>query len=82
MILPMYYENPMEGKAYEVKNQYIFGRDFLVAPITEENLPGLNRGKVHVWLPEGTYIDFFTGMIYSGERKWICTEIFIPYRFL
>lgn len=69
LILPMYYENPMEGKAYEVKNQYIFGRDFLVAPITEENLPGLNRGKVHVWLPEGTYIDFFTGMIYSGGKE-------------
>ena len=40
-----------------------------MAPITEENLPGLNRGKVHVWLPEGTYIDFFTGMIYSGGKE-------------
>lgn len=69
LILPMYYDRPMEEMAYEVKNQYLFGSDFIVSPITKANIPEINMGKVHVWLPDGLYIDFFTGMIYSGGRE-------------
>ena len=51
-----------------MKNQYEFGTAFVVAPITTPEKAGINRGKVSVWLPEGLYMDFFTGMIYSGGR--------------
>lgn len=69
LVLPMYYEYPLEKAAYEVKNQYIFGTSLIVAPVTEPCIQGVDRGKVHVWLPEGTYIDFFTGMVYTGGRE-------------
>ena len=68
LIWPMYYTHPEEEEAYVRKNQYWFGDAFMVAPITSPNLDPINMGKVDVWLPEGTYIDFFTNMIYRGGR--------------
>ncbi|MGN0353727.1 MAG: TIM-barrel domain-containing protein [Muricoprocola sp.] len=68
LIWPMYYTHPEEEEAYQRKNQYWFGSAFMVAPITSPNLDPINMGKVDVWLPEGTYIDFFTNMIYRGGR--------------
>ena len=68
MLLPMYYEDPQERKAYEVKNQYWFGTEMIVAPITTPRIGKLNVAKVKVWLPEGIWYDIFTGVIYRGNR--------------
>lgn len=68
LMLPMYYLHPDRKEAYEVKNQYYFGSQLIVAPITTPNLPKVNQGKVKVWLPEGLYADIFTGMFYQGGR--------------
>ena len=51
------------------KNEYYFGKDFLVSPITRKQNPALHVGKVTTWLPEGSFVDFFTGVVYSGRRK-------------
>ena len=69
IVLPMYYLYPNTEEAYQVKNQYFFGTEMIVAPITTPNLPGINMGKVSAWLPEGIFIDYFTGMIYQGGRQ-------------
>ncbi|MDE7013118.1 MAG: DUF5110 domain-containing protein, partial [Kineothrix sp.] len=69
IIEPMYYEYPEEREAYQVKNQYYFGSELLVAPITTPRIPGLNVAGVKVWLPEGTWYDICTGMIYEGGRS-------------
>lgn len=68
IVIPMYYNHPDNAAAYEVKNQYYFGSETIVAPITSPNIDNINMGKVVVWLPEGTYIDYFTGLIYTGNR--------------
>jgi hypothetical protein len=68
VIQPMYYRNPEESQAYRVSNQYYFGSDMIVAPVTEKCIEHVNRAKVSLWLPEGIYIDFFTYMIYEGNR--------------
>lgn len=68
LILPMYYYDPRDWDAYRVPNEYYFGSELIVAPITSPRMAGLNRAKETVWLPEGTYIDFFSGMIYEGGR--------------
>jgi len=39
LICPMYYAYPKRSEAYEVKNQYLFGSELMVAPITEPNQP-------------------------------------------
>lgn len=69
IIRPMYYHYPEEQAAYEVKNQYFFGTELIVSPITSRKISGINRGKTEVWLPQGIYTDFFTGMQYRGGRK-------------
>lgn len=68
LVQPMYYKNSEYDEAYEVQNQYYFGSELIVCPITHPMNRKTGRGKVKAWLPEGTYIDIFNGMIYSGNR--------------
>ena len=68
LILPMYYQEPLKAEAYEVPNEYTFGSELIVAPITSPRITKLNVAKEKVWLPEGLYVDFFNGRIYEGGR--------------
>lgn len=68
MIQPMYYTHPKCSAAYEVKNQFWFGSELMVAPITEPKDPVDNLAKTTVWLPEGKWFDFFTGTRYESSR--------------
>lgn len=68
LVQPMYYAFPEIAAAYEVSNQYAFGSELIVCPITTALHPRLKRARVKAWLPGGTWIDFFTGLIYEGDR--------------
>jgi alpha-glucosidase (family GH31 glycosyl hydrolase) len=52
-----------------VPNQFMFGSVLLVAPITAPRDPKLQLGSALAWLPEGTWIDVFTGLVYAGGRQ-------------
>ena len=69
IVEPMYYEYPEEKEAYQVKNQYYFGSELIVAPITEKRAAGINMAGIKVWLPEGVWYDIYTGMMYEGGRS-------------
>ena len=66
---PMYYDHDRE-EAYKAKNQYMFGGQLLVCPVTTPAEKKLNLAKTAVWLPEGRWTDFFTGRIYQGGQ-WV-----------
>ena len=68
LIQPMYYQFPNHTQAYDVGNQYYFGSELIVAPITDGMDRSLGLAKTKVWLPEGNYIDFFQGIVYEGNR--------------
>ena len=68
LIEPMYYEYPENAEAYEVKNQYFFGSQLMVAPVTTPRIKGLNVARTKVWFPEGIWYDIYTGMRYDGGR--------------
>lgn len=68
LIQPLYYLEPEQNEAYEVKNEYYFGSELLVSPITEKQDPEAMAGKAKTWLPGGLWADFFSGMIYHGGR--------------
>ena len=68
LVVPMYYDYPEEMDSYQVKNQFMFGSELLVAPITSKRIAGLNVAEVKVWLPEGIWHDIYTGMVYDGNR--------------
>ena len=63
--MPIYYRYDCED-AYSAKNQYIFGGQLLVCPITKPADKRLNLASTKVWLPEGKWTDVFTGWSYHG----------------
>lgn len=72
LIQPMYWNWPDKEEAYGVKNQYMFGTELIVMPITAPQDPKLRLARVKGWLPPGRYVDFFTGDVYDGDRElWI-----------
>ncbi|MGM9988178.1 MAG: TIM-barrel domain-containing protein [Bacillaceae bacterium] len=68
LVQPVYYQYPNEDRAYEMKNQYFFGSELMVCPITTKVNPKLHVASVKAWLPEGKWFDFFTGTMYSGGK--------------
>lgn len=68
LIQPMYYMEPEQKEAYEVPNEYYFGSELLVSPITEPQDKTARAAKVTTWLPEGLWVDFFNGTVYHGGR--------------
>ena len=65
---PMYYSYPDMSEAYNVPNQYMFGSELMVCPITMPNHKELHMGSVRAWLPEGRWVDMFTSQAYEGGR--------------
>ena len=71
LVQPMYYSYPKSHEAYKATNQYLFGSELMVSPITEPNDPSSMCGRAEVWFPEGCWFDFFTGLRYDalGGRR-------------
>ena len=67
--MPLYYRHQCP-QAYEAKNEYYFGSQLLVSPITKPAHRKLNLGYADTWLPEGRWTDIFTGRIYNGGQ-WV-----------
>ncbi len=65
---PMYYSYPEEKQAYEVPNQYMFGSELMVCPITSPNSKKMLMGSVKAWIPEGRWTDIFNLKSYNGSK--------------
>ena len=68
IVRPMYHDHPTDPAAFSVPNQYLFGSDLIVAPITTPRDPHTGLAGVTVWLPAGDWFDLFTGKRYRGGR--------------
>jgi alpha-glucosidase (family GH31 glycosyl hydrolase) len=62
IVRPLYLEDPSIPDAYAYPDEYFFGKEMLVAPITDP------AGETLVYLPPGTWTDYFTGKTYPGEQ--------------
>lgn len=61
---PLFYDFPEDRKAWEVEDQYLFGPDVLVKPVTEAHCR-----QVSVYLPEGAdWTNAWTGRRYPGGQ--------------
>ncbi len=69
LVRPMYYRWGDQAAAYRVPHQFEFGSELLVAPITAPRDPVTLRGAVTAWLPAGTWVDVFTGVVYDGDQQ-------------
>ena len=65
---PMYYDHPKAEEAYNFKNQYMFGNDMLVSPVTQPIGKDSLFIQKEIWLPEGEWIELFSGTILKGGK--------------
>lgn len=68
LIRPMYYLELEQPEAYEVPNEYYFGTELVVCPITEPTDKAAGTACVKAWIPEGKWYDIFSGLKYDGGR--------------
>ena len=68
LVQPMYYHHE-DWAAYDVPNQYYFGTEMMVCPITVPGDKQTLLAGFDAWLPEGEWVDFFTGQVYQGGQK-------------
>lgn len=66
---PMYYSCPEKSQAYNVPNQYMFGSELMVCPITKPQHKSINMGSTYSWIPKGRWTDIFTNQSYDGEQS-------------
>ena len=68
LIQPMYYQHEV-CEAYDVPNEYYFGTEMIVCPITQPADKRTLLGEFNAWIPEGMYYDFFTKDVYRGGKR-------------
>ena len=64
LMRPLALEYPGDPNVWELGSEYLFGPDLLVSPVTRS-------GATHwpVYLPAGTWFDFWTGERYEGGQS-------------
>lgn len=62
MMRPLFFECPEDPGAWVVDDEYFFGEQLLAAPLFGE------EEERDLYLPEGTYTDYFNGKEYEGGR--------------
>ena len=62
-------EAPADSNTYGLDDQFMFGQAFLVAPILEDGAGESRTVRREVYLPAGTWVDFWTGEAVSGGRR-------------
>ena len=71
IIQPLYYIYPEIFDEPLYKNEYYFGSELFVCPITNKKDTVMNRVVERVFLPEGTWYDFKTGKKIIGNKRYV-----------
>lgn len=64
LIQAMVFHNPEDPTVRHIDDQYYFGDSFLVAPVMN------SENRRDIYLPEGRWVNFFTGESFEGGR-WL-----------
>jgi hypothetical protein len=79
VVRPLYYEHPEAPEAYASTDQYYFGNDMIVAPISTPVDTNSQLATRHVWLPPGEWVEWCTGARIRGpvsvQRRYPLEEI-------
>lgn len=63
---PLYYEYPKIEESYSYENEYYFGDDILVAPITQGSNGGVSSKEI--WFPEGKWWSVAHNRLIDGSK--------------
>lgn len=67
VVKPLYYDYPESDEAYENKNEYLFGSEMLVSPVTRPHDKATQEAYSTTWLPKGEWVDYFNHLLYKGD---------------
>ncbi len=71
LIQPIYYRYPEIYDEPLYKNEYYFGTELFIAPITNKKDLLMNRTIHRIFLPNGVWYDFKTGKKYIGGKRYV-----------
>jgi alpha-glucosidase (family GH31 glycosyl hydrolase) len=71
LIQPLYYRYPEIYDEPLYKNEYYFGSELFIAPITDKKDLLMNRTVKRIFLPNGVWYDFKTGKKYIGGKRYV-----------
>jgi len=71
LVKPLYHKNKEMYYDPLYKNEYFFGNEFLVSPITDKKDQLMNRVVHKFFLPQGLWYDFKTGKKFPGGRSYV-----------
>lgn len=71
MIQPLYYKYPKIYDEPLYKNQYFFGSQMLICPITKKKNLIMNRVVQRMFMPEGTWYELESGKKYLGNKYYM-----------
>jgi alpha-glucosidase (family GH31 glycosyl hydrolase) len=71
LIQPVYYRYPEIYDEPLYKNEYYFGTELFIAPITTKKDLIMNRTVQRIFLPNGIWYDFKTGKKYVGGKRYV-----------
>ena len=64
MVRALVFHHPHDRQCWHIDDEYYFGTEFLVCPVMN------GEGRRDIYLPEGLWVDFFTGERLQGGR-WL-----------
>ena len=71
LIQPIYYTYPEIYDEPIYRNEYYFGKELFIAPITKPKDVTMNRSIERVFLPKGIWYDFKTGKRFVGNKRYV-----------
>jgi alpha-glucosidase len=70
LCMPMHFEYPDDDAAYQATDQYFFGRQMIVAPITAAADEVTELATQKIWVPEGNWIEATSDLRLTGPQ-WV-----------
>ncbi len=71
IIQPLYYKYPTTYDEPLYKNEYFFGSEIFVAPITDPKDKVMNRAVHRIFLPDGMWYEAKTGKKFPGGKRYV-----------
>lgn len=68
IIEALVFQHPTDRMCWHIDDEYYFGHDFLVAPVMN------SENTRDVYLPEGHWVEFFTGKRIASIGQWLHLE--------
>ena len=69
IVRALLFHHPHDRQVWHIDDEYYFGNDFLVCPVIN------SRNHRDIYLPEGLWVNFFTGERLQGARWYYNVEV-------